>query len=354
MAPLHHPKATTTMKRNSEMENIKLFLIILGIYCLFSNIQQQEINLLHQAEINLLQGGNSDGGAAAGCETVAPTAATALPQKKKKKKRKRLDPFPRMPKDIAEAMQWIVQAREQRGDKATFLQIGANDGQMNDPLYPQFPDTALKNKWIGLQVEPQPELYGSLAVLHADAPDWAFYLGAVATPKHCIDGRIEFCETKTPGMGDWVTQGQVNHVGGGCDEKTMHIQQRPCVTSFDELIYRHGTPAYLEQVLEEEEEAVVVSPRNASETERIYSIDHLQIDVEGNDYQLLTLIDWKQLHPTCISYESFNLREEKKQAAKDLMKEMGYTVVEYPMDVLACQVQQGKKQQPQLQDPLFY
>jgi hypothetical protein len=48
--------------------------------------------------------------------------------------------------------------------------------------------------------------------IHADAPDWAFYHGALASPEICANGTLTFCETKTLGVGNRKTQGQINSV----------------------------------------------------------------------------------------------------------------------------------------------
>ena len=244
----------------------------------------------------------------------------------------RLPPLLRMPESMEVAMMLILQARTARNQRASFLQIGANDGKMFDPLYPSFNTTEKKANWLGLQAEPQPNLYGDLAILHADAPDWAFYLGAVAPPDVCVGGTIHFCETKTPGVGDWPTQGQINHITNNCGAlgSTMHLRERPCVSNFDDLIYRHATPAYLSHVMKYS---------SSSQPHRTYNIDLLQIDVEGKDYDILKLIDWNQLYPVCIQYESQHLGPNG-QLAKDLLQQRGYKMVESLMDVLACQVAQ--------------
>jgi Methyltransferase FkbM domain len=93
----------------------------------------------------------------------------------------------------------------------------------------------------------------------------------------------------------------------------MHVQQRPCVTNLDDLIYRHASPSYLEAVLQANEQGVC-------------HIDHLHIDVEGHDYDVLSLIDWKQLHPIRIQYKHTHLGEKKKQMARDLLSRRGYVV----------------------------
>jgi len=245
-----------------------------------------------------------------------------------------LKDFRKMPLTVKESLRMILEARN--NTRGTFLQIGANDGQLFDPLYPHMKNA--KDKWIGLLVEPQPELYSRLCVLHADAPDWSFFHGAVANKTFCKNGTIQLCETKTPGVGDWKTQGQINRIEGiisrRCNSQTMHIQTRPCISSISDLIYNHATPVYLEHVMEKyyQEQGTITSIK------RKYHVDFLQIDVEGGDYAVLQMVDWNVMHPVCIGYEHQSLDEKKKQAAKVMMKKLGYTYTETTMDVLACRV----------------
>lgn len=238
----------------------------------------------------------------------------------------RLRPFAKMPRSIQQAMEQILEARN--GSRATFVQIGANDGEMFDPLYPHLKEH--KSQWIGLQVEPQPELYSRVAVLHADAtPDWAFYHGALAPASICINGTVSFCETKTPGTGDWRTQGQLNSINQKmCHSQTMHYQRRPCQTSFDALLQNHASRAFLQHAQDNDDDAKSQHP---------FNIDLLQIDVEGKDYDLLLLINWATLRPQCIHYEHFHLRD-KEPLAQELMNMHGYTTVKTAMDTLACWV----------------
>eukprot|EP00566_Odontella_aurita_P019856 CAMPEP_0113550868 /NCGR_PEP_ID=MMETSP0015_2-20120614/14215_1 /TAXON_ID=2838 /ORGANISM="Odontella" /LENGTH=305 /DNA_ID=CAMNT_0000451711 /DNA_START=134 /DNA_END=1051 /DNA_ORIENTATION=+ /assembly_acc=CAM_ASM_000160 len=239
----------------------------------------------------------------------------------------RLQPFETMPENVGDALSAILKKRS--NSRATFVQIGANNGVMFDPLYPHI--KTKKSAWIGLQVEPQPVLFSSLAVLHADAPDWAFYHGALVSPKLCINGTLPFCETKTPGEGTWLTQGQLNSVFErdstiGCNPRFMHTKLRPCVTSFDQLIGNHASPVFLKHAL-----------HKSKLSNSRFNIDFLQIDVEGKDYEVLKMINWDTLYPQCIHYEHSHLDKltDEPSARQDL-EEKGYTLVKGEYDVLAC------------------
>ena len=226
---------------------------------------------------------------------------SASSARENQKLNQRLDPFPTMPGSFQEAVRWIVSARKERSETATLVQIGANDGQTSDPFYGLYGEGRMDewhSDWTALLVEPQPELNSRAATFHAPAaaPEsssaWRFYNGAVAGPDRCRNGTIEFCETRTPGIGDWRTQGLTNTVDAArCKGKEAHMQlmKRPCVSSFSELL-EHASPRFREVAF--------------NEHLRSYNLDFLLIDTDlCADFSILLLIDWNVLKPHCIRYE---------------------------------------------------
>jgi hypothetical protein len=192
----------------------------------------------------------------------------------------------RLPPTMKALLNHLQQIRQSHGRPATFVQIGANNGKMNDPLYP----TIMQNKsaWVGFLVEPQPILYSELVLLHADAPhSWSFYQGVLSDTCENSSGVITFCETKTPGQGNFRTQGQLNGVRNNCKEEDMVLTSRPCLSSYRDLL-EHGSQAFHE------------ATRNGNHP---YWVDILQIDTEGKDFDLIQMIDPAVLQFTCINFE---------------------------------------------------
>ena len=231
----------------------------------------------------------------------------------------RLPPFYSMPSDEVVALELIRKARHRKDQRATFVQIGANDGVFGDPLYE--PMKPYKDCWIGLLVEPQRELYEKLVTLHQDT-DWTFFNGIFA-PNCGSDGTIPFCETSTPGKGDWDTQGQTNSLNvAQCNNEKFRIVHHPCVASFEDLIQNHGNPSMVQRVI------------------HAGSLDFLQIDVEGYDYEVMKAIHFETMMPQCIHYEHFHLYDKREEARK-FLETKGYTTLDSPMNTLACLVAQG-------------
>jgi hypothetical protein len=297
-----------------------------------------------------------------------------------------LPPLDRMPKSLADALRTLVQLRLARHERVSLVQVGANDGVTNDPLYKELVTKAstfaklsssssggtVVTDWrpyfMALQIEPQPQLYQQLSTIGSPR-DWYYYNGVVVAPSpmsplpplkdrmanetvppQCIQGTIAFCETKSPGVGDWKTQGQVNSVSmSKCTNrrKALHqhmtIVHRPCVSSWTELLQAAAASATSTSsgktgttsrngnvdVLLEEKQALFYD-----------ALDFLQVDTEGHDLAILTMVleqTVPSLRPLCVHYEHWGAR----QAAIDLLEKHGYTVIaERPKanDRLACRV----------------
>ena len=65
------------------------------------------------------------------------------------------------------------------------------------------------------------------------------------------------------------------------------------------------------------------------------SIDLLQIDTEGFDYQVIKSVDFKVLQPQFISFEHHLLSPEDYEACKSLLLDNGYQLELYDGDALA-------------------
>jgi hypothetical protein len=142
---------------------------------------------------------------------------------------------------------------------------------------------------------------------------------------------IEFCETKTPGVGSWDTQGQLNTITlaacGGNNPK-MHIVKRPCLPSFEILVMEQASPEFKRRTtkcLPKDPSETSSSDKNNEEKQCTFHVDLVQIDVEGYDLDVIQLIDFDHMTPQCIHYESFHLGV-KEQAALDFLRARGYTV----------------------------
>lgn len=220
-------------------------------------------------------------------------------------------PEPCQCKTFPEAMVNMPASKSRRGSQATFVQIGANDGQNADPLYPFL--VLNKSAWVAVMVEPTPDLYDKLRALHSDT-NWGFYNGALATEDKCINGNVTFWELpgKRYNETGWWTM--VNTI----DPKSPHSKtflapvNRSCLTDFFSLLQLHGSPAF----------------RRRAWHDGAYHVDLLQIDVECADYTILKMINFATFKPRHIQYETLNCDKtgENEKNAEALLRSHGYEV----------------------------
>ncbi len=297
------------------------FFIFMGV-SLVGITQIYFFGLRHDANLNVL--------AALASTHAAPCPSTSTATFLNAKAPNDLIILDSMVSTISDALFEFQSQRKRQGRKATFLQIGANDGVTYDQLYPTLQHQ--KSDWIGLMVEPQPILYSKLVVLHADARDWSFYQGVVIPS--CQNGTIVFCETSTPGQGNFKTQGQLNGVKSQdeCEKHPGMVQvPRPCAASYDHLL--------------EKGNAAFAAATHHSDSHWV--LDVLQIDTEGKDFDLIQMISSELLF-TCINFEhTFMGSPERRPAYNTTMEKLSTVMndeqskMEYIRgkgDTLACRV----------------
>jgi Methyltransferase FkbM domain len=65
------------------------------------------------------------------------------------------------------------------------------------------------------------------------------------------------------------------------------------------------------------------------------AIDLLQVDAEGLDYEILKMVDFKQVRPAIVHFEYFHLSNADREAAARMLVDNGYRLYFYHMNVLA-------------------
>ena len=60
----------------------------------------------------------------------------------------------------------------------------------------------------------------------------------------------------------------------------------------------------------------------------------LQIDVEGFDFEVLKMIDFKQFSPAVIKYEHEGLSQSDQASARKLLENQGYEIQEIKTDTV--------------------
>lgn len=182
-----------------------------------------------------------------------------------------------------------------RGPSLRFLQVGAYDGLMADPLW-EYTKTC---GWRGVMVEPQPGPASRLREYYSDCP-------AIQVIQAAVDARPGTRTLYTAEGSDlpaWVgTLGSFNRnhfarfedVAPGIGE-AVRATEVPCLT-FNDILDEAG----------------------------LNDLDLLQIDVEGADAYVLSLFPFERIKPRVVQWESGNLPLAEQESALSRLAAIGY------------------------------
>ena len=198
----------------------------------------------------------------------------------------------------------------------TFVQIGANDGIMNDPLY-RFNQnhTAAVS---GFVLEPLPDIFMNLVENYRNCPK----IIPVNVAIHEENSEMEIYRIKQehekalPKFARGIASFDPNHW-----EKTKLVPSADYVQS---------------------EKVKCISLKNFTREREIHSLDLLLIDTEGHDYAILKAIDFKVLKPKIIRFEH-GVRDglmSKNQFNEvcSILNSNGYQIVTESYDATAYQL----------------
>lgn len=158
-----------------------------------------------------------------------------------------------------------------------FVQVGANDGKMLDPLHPvQMTSVANGRRWLGVFVEPVERMMSQLKINKAKLPD-VHFVRAVVTQK-CVNGTIDFFELNQKAVAHEHFQGMGALVKPKRSPEFFNRVSLPCIRSM---------------------ELAAVALQHGAKNPHI-----LMVDIEGHDISfLLTLAEWPFGKPLMIAFE---------------------------------------------------
>jgi FkbM family methyltransferase len=192
-----------------------------------------------------------------------------------------------------------------------FVQIGANDGIMCDPIR----EFVTRNQIAGLAVEPLKDMFAKLEANYRDFPKVKPVNVALhATEKTFALHRVD--PAKIAQVGIW-SQGTASfkkshHAATQIPDDLLIAETVKCLT-LSELLEQYQVPR----------------------------LDLLQIDTEGYDFQIIKMIDFARWKPAILRFEhglpdGTMSRAEFDQCAQ-LLLDHGYYLITEPYDVIAYQ-----------------
>jgi FkbM family methyltransferase len=223
-------------------------------------------------------------------------------------KRRVLATLPRRPPD--DPIGRIVFAFGRAYPDAVFVQVGANDGVGHDLLI----DEVESRRWRGVLVEPVPYVFERLQANHGANPRLELDNVAIAD----VDGSRElyYLDAAEPGapLPDWYDK-------LGSFNRDVIAKHAPAIPDFDRRLRA--------------EPVRCVTFETLCRTHGLTSVDLVQIDTEGYDFEIIKLIDLDRLTPRLVIYEHLHFDADTRAACSAHMEARGYEEISDVVNTVA-------------------
>jgi hypothetical protein len=212
-----------------------------------------------------------------------------------------------------------INKRSKRVPSFTFLQIGANDGRINDPIFPFI----FRDKWRGHRFEPLEVPFGQLQKLHKRTP-WVVPVNALlgtkagAMPLYYLSFSTKRWATGLSSLNKSQLEAQI--ASGYVARRAQKYKDMLPVNREDWIASK--------KMLMYELNAWILQHSEGS-------LDLLQIDTEGYDHILLEALDLKNLRIGMICFEKLHIPKSAFLACVAKLEAADYRLVESECDVLA-------------------
>lgn len=186
-----------------------------------------------------------------------------------------------------------------------FVQVGAHDGEMHDPLR----HFILRNKWQGILIEPQREIIEKTKYNYRKISKLIFVNAAVYEMKKKITlYKVNKAE-------------DYSHTGWASINSDR----------FQDTIYEKN---HIKETVQGIPLMEIISKNKYKE------VDLLQIDTEGYDADVIFMFDFEKYQPFLVQYEHVHLTTEKRDIAKNRISKYGYHLIEKKNDTFAIRSDQ--------------
>lgn len=217
------------------------------------------------------------------------------------------------------AIEWEIHQKSKGQQSFTFLQIGANDGRINDPIFPFI----FRDHWQGHRFEPLEVPFNQLSALHKRTP-WVVPVKALlgtksgTAPLYCLAFSSKRWATGLSSLSREQLEAQI---------ASGYVARRA-------KKYRETLPEQVDHWIEAKE--MPVYELNAWIMENAKGrLDLLQIDTEGYDHILLQALDIQRLDVAMICFEKLHIPEAEFLVCTSKLQAAGYRLVTTDCDVLA-------------------
>jgi FkbM family methyltransferase len=184
-----------------------------------------------------------------------------------------------------------------------FIEIGANDGIMDDPIY----EFVKRDRWTGILIEPVKRIFEKLVSNYDLCDNLIFENCAIANE----NGNRDFHYIKQPGNSPSGYEG----IGSLLKDKF------------------HADPMVKEQYLTTEN-VQCITLDTLLEKHNVKKVNVLVIDTEGYDYEIIKTINFSRIRPNIILFEATHLTIDDYKSCTKLLKNSGYALYAEGKDIL--------------------
>lgn len=195
-----------------------------------------------------------------------------------------------------------------------FVNIGANDGVSNDPIYPFLGAYG----WRGIAVEPVPFVYDELRRNYARFPAVAVENAAIAAtprPFFCIPP-----EAKPPGFTRQIGSLHLEYIQKTIGLMRMYEFQGPVAEGLEQAVVRIDVPCLTFEAL---------LAKHA-----VQRIDFLNIDAENADFEIISMVDFARWRPAILCLETSELTPDQQTEVQHRLAAADYQYLE-PFDLFS-------------------
>lgn len=194
--------------------------------------------------------------------------------------------------------------------KTFFIQVGSNDGKMQDTIYKYI----TKDGWNGILIEPVKYLFEKLKENYKDYESQLHFENVAISKQNSILKFYSLKKSDDSSVPFWAK-------GLGSFNKSVILKHKIYIPQIEELLIEHD----LETI-------------TLADLQKKYNIqgpDVLMIDTEGYDYEILKSYPFKKFYPSLIIYEHRHLSKEDFKESMVYLRGMEYLLYAFECDTLA-------------------
>jgi FkbM family methyltransferase len=194
--------------------------------------------------------------------------------------------------------------------KTFFIQVGSNDGKMQDPIYKYI----TQDGWNGILIEPVKYLFDKLQENYEGYKSQLYFENVAISKQNGIQKFYSLKRTDDPSVPFWAE-------GLGSFNKDVILKHKIYIPQIEDLI------------IEQDLQTITLS--DLQKKHNINGPDVLMIDTEGYDYEILKTYPFNEFRPSIIIYEHRHLSKADYKESMAYIRSFGYTLYAFECDTLA-------------------